>query len=82
MDDSDKSPIRRSRGPKLGLISFGRSKIDCTIRSLSGFGAALDVAPLNEKIPDQFTLHVFGEVIERRCAIVWRRDGRIAVAFY
>ncbi|MBR1156271.1 PilZ domain-containing protein [Bradyrhizobium sp. JYMT SZCCT0428] len=70
-----------SRSPKLGLICFGQSKIDCTILSLSTFGAALDVASFNEKIPDEFTLLVFGEYIERRCAIVWRRDRRIAVVF-
>ncbi|MBR1156519.1 PilZ domain-containing protein [Bradyrhizobium sp. JYMT SZCCT0428] len=70
-----------SRSPKRGLIWFGKSKIDCTIRSLSAFGAALEVASFNDKIPNEFTLLVFGEDIERRCAIVWRRDNRIAVVF-
>jgi hypothetical protein len=79
---NDDNGRQKARSPKLGLISFGRSKIDCTIRSISAFGAALDVAPLNEKIPDQFMLLVFGEDPERRCAVVWRRDDRIAVAFY
>jgi hypothetical protein len=80
MSDDKGRPITRS--PKAGLIWFGRSKIDCTIRSISGFGALLDVAPISEKLPDQFTLLVFGEATERRCAVVWRRESRIAVAFY
>jgi hypothetical protein len=78
---SDKAP-RSARSPKIGLIIFGRSKVECTIRSLSAFGAALDIIGSTEKIPDQFLLTVPPELARRRCAVVWRKDGRIAVAFY
>jgi hypothetical protein len=77
MDERDP---RSTRVPKLGSISFGRSKTDCTIRSISAFGAALDVA--DEKIPDEFALTAIPDVGLRRCAVVWRKEKRIAVAFY
>ena len=44
---------RSTHVPKLGSISFGRSEAICIIRSISGFGAALDIAA-DEKIPDEF----------------------------
>ena len=64
-----------------GSISFGRSKTICTIRSISAFGAALDV-DANEKVPDEFALTVIPDGGSRRCAVVWRKEKRIAVAFY
>jgi hypothetical protein len=76
----EKNP-RSTHVLKLGLISFGRSKTDCTIRSISAFGAALDVAA-DEKIPDEFALTVIPDGGLRRCAVVWRNEKRIAVAFY
>jgi len=65
----------------LGSISFGRSKAACTIRSISAFGAALDVA-VDEKLPDEFALTVIPDGSRRRCAVVWRHERRVAVAFY
>jgi hypothetical protein len=76
----EKDP-RSTRVPTLGSISFGRSKRDCTIRSISAFGAALDVAA-DEKLPDEFALTVVPDGHQRRCAVVWRKDKRVAVAFY
>jgi hypothetical protein len=35
-----------TRIPKSGSISFGRSKADCSIRSISAYGAALDLAKM------------------------------------
>jgi hypothetical protein len=67
--------------PKLGSISFGRSKADCIIRSISAYGAALDIAA-DKKIPDEFTLTAFADGSLRRCAVIWRKEQRIAVAFY
>jgi hypothetical protein len=61
-----------------GSISFGRSKTICT--SFSAFGAALDV-DADEKFPDEFALTV-PDGGSRRCAVVWRKEKRIAVAFY
>ena len=66
---------------RLGSISFGRSKTVCTIRSISAYGAALDVAA-NEQVPDEFALTVIPDGGPRRCAVVWRKEKRIAVAFY
>ena len=66
---------------RLGSISFGRSNKVCTIRSMSAFGAALDVAA-HEKIPDEFVLTVIPDGGPRRCAVLWRNEKRVAVAFY
>ena len=66
---------------RLGSISFGRSKTVCTIRSISAFGAALDVAA-DEQVPDEFALTVIPDDGPRRCAVIWRKERRIAVAFY
>ena len=67
--------------PKSGSISFGRSKANCIIRSISAHGAALDVAKV-ENIPDEFALTVIPDGGVRRCAVVWRKEGRLAVAFF
>ena len=50
------------------------------IRSISAYGAALDVG--DGKIPDEFALTVIPDDGVRRCAVVWRKEGRLAVAFY
>jgi hypothetical protein len=70
-----------THAPKSGSISFGRSKADCIIRSISAHGAALDVAGF-EKIPDEFALTVIPDGGVLRCAVVWRKQERLAVAFY
>ena len=72
---------RSDHAVKLGSISFGRSKTVCTIRSISAFGAALDVAA-DEQVPNEFALTVIPDGGPRRCAVVWRKEKRIAVAFY
>ena len=70
-----------TRVPKLGSISFGRSTADCIIRSISGCGAALDIAA-DKNIPDEFALTVIPDGGLRRCVVLWRKEQRIAVAFY
>ena len=70
-----------TRIPKSGSIRFGRSKADCMIRSISAYGAALDIVG-NGQIPDEFSLTVIPDGDLRRCAVVWRKEKRIAVAFY
>lgn len=77
----DGNSPRSKQVARVGLISFGRSKTDCTIRSISPFGAALDLAA-DEKIPDEFALTVIPDGDRRRCAVVWRKEKRVAVAFY
>jgi hypothetical protein len=69
----ERHPVRQ------GSISFGRSKTICTIRSISALGAALDA---DEKVPNEFALTVIPDGGSRRCAVVWRKEKRIAVAFY
>ncbi|WP_247388838.1 MULTISPECIES: hypothetical protein [unclassified Bradyrhizobium] len=51
------------------------------IRSISAYGAALDIVG-NGQIPDEFSLTVIPDGDLRRCAVVWRKEKRIAVAFY
>ncbi|MGY3430790.1 hypothetical protein ACVWWI_002766 [Bradyrhizobium sp. USDA 3686] len=80
-DTMDEKNPRLKQVARLGLISFGHSKADCTIRSISAFGAALDLAA-DEKIPDEFALTVIPDGDRRRCAVVWRKEKRVAVAFY
>jgi hypothetical protein len=71
-----------ARIPRTGAIIVGRAKFTCSVASLSGFGAALDVIGSTEGIPDQFELTVGTETAVRRCAVVWRDGRRLAVAFY
>jgi hypothetical protein len=54
--------------------------IDCTVRNLSGTGAALDVSsPVG--IPDHFTLSVQVDGTHLACTVVWRKEKRIGVRF-
>ncbi len=70
----------RRRVLKAGSISFGGGVIDCTVRSLSDTGAALEVVtPL--LIPDRFTLIVQSDGVSRHCRVVWRRQRRMGVTF-
>jgi hypothetical protein len=77
----DQKNSHSARIQRSGSISFGHSKADCLIRSISAYGAALDIAG-DEKIPDEFALTVIPDVGPRRCSVVWRKEKRIAVAFY
>jgi PilZ domain len=78
MDEVPRAPRRRVL--KAGSIMFGGSTIDCTVRNVSGTGAALEVAsPLY--IPDRFTLVVQTDQLRRSCHVVWRQERRIGVAF-
>jgi len=65
----DQKSSHSTRIPKSGSISFGRSKADCLIRSISAYGAALDIAG-DEKIPDEFALTVIPDGGPRRCSVV------------
>jgi hypothetical protein len=64
----------------LGAISFGGSKAACNIRSISAFGAALDVVA-DENVPDEFTLTIEPGGGQHRCVVIWRKEKRLAVAF-
>ncbi len=71
----------RRRILKLGLIAFkSGGTISCTVRDVSVNGACVEVVnPIG--IPDDFTLVIESDQIQRRCHVAWRRDKRIGVAF-
>jgi hypothetical protein len=52
---------------------FGESKVGCSIRSISAFGVALDVAAY-EGVPDEFVLTVTADGRVRRCSVIWRKQ--------
>jgi len=73
-------PTPRRRLLKAGKISFGGGAIDCTVRNLSGTGAALEViSPVG--IPERFTLVVEANHRHLPCRVVWRKGKRIGVHF-
>jgi hypothetical protein len=64
-----------------GLIRFGDMSICCVVRDMSEAGAALDIGS-QIGIPDRFTLIVVPKKKIYSCAVVWRKDRRIGVAFH
>ena len=80
LSETEKRALYRQRVLKTGTIEFGGSAIDCTVRNLSAFGAALDVAsPVG--IPERFTLVVPADEVRKPCRVVWRKERRICVSF-
>jgi hypothetical protein len=78
VDEHRATPRRRLL--KAGKISFGGGAIDCTVRNLSGTGAALEViSPVG--IPERFTLVVEANHRHLPCRVVWRKGKRIGVHF-
>jgi PilZ domain len=71
----------RHRTLKAGTISFNRAgAISCTVRNLSETGACLEVtSPLG--IPDDFTLVIAHDHLQRSCHVAWRAPNRIGVEF-
>jgi hypothetical protein len=76
----NKRTAPRRRILKAGSIVFGGAGIDCTVRSLSETGAALEVASV-VGIPTEFALVVQSEAFNRKCRVVWRKLDRIGVTF-
>ena len=65
---------------KAGLIEFGGSAVDCTVRNISDVGAALEVAsPFG--IPSEFALLICIDRVQRNCHVVWRKANRLGVQF-
>jgi hypothetical protein len=65
---------------KHGQIIFGDAKVECTIRSVSSFGASLE--PLSRSnIPDQFVLLDFSDRKSYACNVVVRQGGFVGVVF-
>jgi hypothetical protein len=65
---------------KAGRISFARQMMTCTVRDISSTGASLEAANFAE-VPDNFTLVIEMETVERRCRVVWRKKTRVGVRF-
>lgn len=71
----------RGRVLKAGSILLaGGGAIDCTVRNISGSGAAL-VVNNTAGIPDAFELSLATSRGRLRCEVVWRRQDRIGVRF-
>jgi diguanylate cyclase (GGDEF)-like protein len=72
----------RRRVLKSGVITFngGRSRIDCTVRSLADDGAALDLFRASG-LPQQFELSIGAEERTRECRLVSRTERHAEVEF-
>jgi len=76
----DHRRANRQRTFKGGTIAFGgATRVECVIRNLSESGACLEVP--NPTVPDQFTLLIRPELINRPCEVAWRSETRIGVRF-
>jgi hypothetical protein len=66
---------------KAGSIQIGSGgAIDCAVRNLSEFGAALDVqSPVG--IPNEFVLVIAGDGLRLPCRVAWCKAGRIGIKF-
>lgn len=67
---------------KAGVITFnaGHSSIDCTVRSLSDAGAAIEVVS-SAGIPDSFKLQIGQDGLSRACRVAAKREKRLEVEF-
>ena len=81
MTNETRKNAPRRRVLKVGSITFGGGTIHCVVRNLSATGAALEVTS-HIGIPDEFMLVVTADGSYHRCAVVWRKERRIGVAFY
>jgi hypothetical protein len=64
---------------KPAQISFGPTKIPCTVANLSLIGACLQLSD-PQAVPDHFDL-VFSTETAQRCRVVWRSDKELGVEF-
>lgn len=77
---SDYRRANRHEVLKAGRISFARRMMTCTVRDISSTGASLEAMSFTE-VPDDFTLVIEMETVERRCRVIWRRKTRVGVRF-
>ena len=80
IDFAEARKTKRRRILDTGLIRFGDMSICCVVRNLSEAGAALDIGS-QVGVPDKFTLIVAPKKKIYSCAVVWRKERRIGVAF-
>ena len=76
----ERRAAQRQRVFKAGTIEFGGTGVDCTVRNMSGAGAALEVAS-PQGIPHEITLNIVSNQVRQQCRIIWRKERRIGVAF-
>jgi hypothetical protein len=62
------------------ILNDGWSVVDCVVRNLSDTGACLEL-PSVAGLPDRFGLKVEQGALAAKCRVVWKRGGRIGVAF-
>jgi hypothetical protein len=79
MSEHRASPRRRIL--KAGTILIDRSAtIDCRVRNVSDTGACLEIeSPVG--IPNDFTLVMITDNVQRHCHVEWRSARRIGVRF-
>ncbi|MEA2863390.1 MAG: hypothetical protein QOC84_1346 [Bradyrhizobium sp.] len=70
----------RNRVMKAATIEFDGGAIVCVVRDLSISGAAVDLAG-SVYIPEHFTLSFRADGLQMPCRLIWRKEGRIGVAF-
>ena len=75
-------PAVRRRVFKAGRLSFnsGRSTIDCTVRTLSGSGATIDVIS-TAGVPDQFKLQIEADHFSQLCRVAGKTERHLELAF-
>jgi hypothetical protein len=78
---SEKRKTSRRRVLKVGTIALkSGGGFSCIVRDISETGACLEVAsPFG--IPDDFTLVIENDHIQRSCHVAWRKDKRIGITF-
>ena len=77
---ADRRSETRRRVFKGGVITFEGAGIDCTVRNMSGSGAALDIAEA-ANIPPTFRLAIKADDFIARCRVVWNKGRRFGIAF-
>lgn len=70
----------RHQALETGTISFQGSRVDCAVHDISVGGAKLEIDG-DVVIPDSFDLIMHTDSGKQRCHVVWRKRGRIGVAF-
>jgi hypothetical protein len=75
---SERRVVARHRVTSSGTIVFGGGRLACMVRNLSAAGASLESTGC-ARIPKRFTLIAGGSRLPSR--VIWRREGRIGIAF-
>ena len=78
MTEKRRSPRHRVLKSAFIVTSEKAPKLECTVRNISGTGAAVQVST-TFGLPQTFELIVDG--VRRRCRVVWRKDNKIGVTF-